>query len=335
MNCPACGRGLPPGPSDRCPFCAAVLAAPQHGALAPDLRSRMNVEPMREIPGTRKRERTWKDEVRDRVKSRKEQRASDLPLFEDDEPALAEPDERTEPEPAAASGFVPPEIEASAAEEPQGIHELGDDEEEEARDVRDLLGEPEPELAPEPELILQPSPAEEPELEVSSAPVREEEPEEGTVIQWSLGPRNASSDEPSPVERPAPLLARAEAALLDVLLLGVLGAGVVALTARAAQVPIAGLLPSWPWLSGYLVSLGLLYAGYFTGGTGRTVGKMAFGLYVVDSAGHRPGFVRAFARAALGTLGIALAAAGLAPMFVDPARRAFHDRLFGTRVIQA
>ena len=333
MNCPACGRGLPPGPSDRCPFCAAVLAAPQHGALAPDLRSRLNVEPMREIPGTRKRERTWKDEVRDRVKSRKEQRAGgDLPLFEDDEPSLAEPDARTEPEPAAASGFGPPEIEAPAAEEPQGIHELGDDEEE-AREVRDLLGEPEP--APEPELLLQPAFAEEPELVVSSAPVREEEPEEGTVIQWSLGPRNASSDEPSPVERPAPLLARAEAALLDVLLLGVLGAGVVALTARAAQVPIAGLLPSWPWLSGYLVSLGLLYAGYFTGGTGRTVGKMAFGLYVVDSAGHRPGFVRAFARAALGTLGIALAAAGLAPMFVDPARRAFHDRLFGTRVIQA
>ena len=333
MNCPACGRGLPPGPSDRCPFCAAVLAAPQHGALAPDLRSRLSVEPMREIPGTRKRERTWKDEVRDRVKSRKEQRAGgELPLFEDDEPDLAEPEARTEPEPAAPSGFVPPEIEAPAAEEPQGIHELGDDDEE-AGDVRDLLGEPEPE--PEPELLLQPLPAEEPELAVSSAPVREEEPEEGTVIQWSLGPRNASSDEPSPVERPAPLLARAEAALLDVLLLGVLGAGVVALTARAAQVPIAGLLPSWPWLSGYLVSLGLLYAGYFTGGTGRTVGKMAFGLYVVDSAGHRPGFIRAFARAALGTLGIALAAAGLAPMFVDPARRAFHDRLFGTRVIQA
>jgi uncharacterized RDD family membrane protein YckC len=62
---------------------------------------------------------------------------------------------------------------------------------------------------------------------------------------------------------------------------------------------------------------------------------MAFGLYVVDSSGHRPGFARAFGRAALGTLGIALAAAGLAPMFVDPARRAFHDRLFGTRVIQA
>lgn len=335
MNCPACGRGLPPGPLDRCPFCAAVLAAPQHGALAPDLRSHANVEPMREIPGARKRERTWKDEVRDRVKSRKEQRAGgELPLFADDEPAPAEPDAPvvSEPEPESASGFAPPPIEAPPAGELQGIHELGE-EEDEARDARDLLGDDERE--PEPELLLQPALDDEPELAVSSASVRDEEPEEGTVIQWSLGPRGAGSDEPSPVERPAPLLARAEAALLDALLLGVLGAGVVALTARAAQVPVAGLLPSWPWLSGYLVSLGLLYAGYFTGGTGRTLGKMAFGLYVVDSAGHRPGFVRAFARAALGTLGIALAAVGLAPMFVDPARRAFHDRLFGTRVIQA
>lgn len=329
MNCPACGRGLPPGPIDRCPFCAAVLAAPQQGALAPDLRLRANVEPMREIPGARKRERTWKDEVRDRVKSRKEQRAGgELPLFDDEEPALtvdAPVDAETWPGPG-------PESPAAATVEPQGIHELGD-EEEDVRAASDLLGERVPE--PEPELLLQPTLEDEPELSVSSPSVREEEPDETTVIQWSLGPRGASSDVPAPVERPAPLLARAEAALLDALLLGLLGAGVVALTARAAQVPLTGLLPSWPWLAGYLVSLGLLYAGYFTGGTGRTLGKMAFGLYVVDAAGHRPGFVRAFARAALGTLGIALAAAGLAPMFVDPARRAFHDRLFGTRVIQA
>ena len=330
MNCPACGRGLPPGPPERCPFCAAMLAVPQHGALAPDLRSRMNVEPMREIPGARKRERTWKDEVRDRVKSRKEHRG-DLPLFQEDEPALEAPGEMAEPEVPSPSDFTPPPLPTPEAAGPLGIHELGDEDEEEARDVRDLLDE----RVPEPELLLQQGELEDVELAVEPVAVPEEEPEESSVIQWSLGPRHSARDEPSPVERPAPLLARAEAALLDALLLGALGAGVVALTARAAQVPVAGLLPSWPWLAGYLLSLGLLYAGYFTGGTGRTVGKMAFGLYVVDSAGHRPGFVRAFARAALGTLGIALAAAGLAPMFVDPARRAFHDRLFGTRVIQA
>lgn len=330
MNCPACGRGLPQGTIDRCPFCAAVLGVPQHGALAPDLRSRGIVEPMRELPGARKRERTWKDEVRDRVKSRKEQRAGgDLPLFQGDEPGQAEvPDGVDEPADTPAA-FAPMDLSAPDPDEPQGIRELGD-EEADAVGVDDLLGDP----APEPELMLQPELAE-PESPPALRGEDVEEPEESSVIQWSLGPRHASRDEPSPVERPAPLLARAEAALLDALLLAVLGAGVVVLTARAAQVPVSGLLPSWPWLSGYLLALGLLYAGYFTGGTGRTVGKMAFGLYVVDSAGHRPGFVRAFARAALGTLGIVLAAAGLAPMFVDPARRAFHDRLFGTRVVQA
>jgi uncharacterized RDD family membrane protein YckC len=331
MNCPACGRGLPPGPLDRCPFCSAMLAVPQHGALAPDLRSRMNVEPMREIPGARKRERTWKDEVRDRVKSRKEQRG-DLPLFQDEEPALAEPEEPAEPEVPGASGFTvsPPSV--SAVAEPEGIHELGDEDAEEPRDVRDLLEGRAPEA--EPELLLQPE-LPEVELAVSPAGEREEEPEEGTVIQWSLGPRHSTRDEPSPVERPAPLLARAEAALLDGVLLGLIWAGVVALTARTLEVPVARLLPAWPWLGGYLLFLGLLYAAYFTGGTGRTLGKMVFGLYVVDSAGHRPGFARALGRAALGTLGIVLAAAGLIPMLVDPARRAFHDRLFGTRVIQA
>src|SRR4029450_9657839 len=98
-----------------------------------------------------------------------------------------------------------------------------------------------------------------------------------------------------------PLRPRPEAALLHLLLLGGLAAAVIALTARAAQVPVMGLRPSWPWLVGYVAALGLLYAAYFTGGTGRTVGKMAFGLYVVDAAGQRPGFLRALARGALGT----------------------------------
>src|SRR5262245_26981096 len=106
MNCPTCGRGLPPGPLDRCPFCAAVLAVPQHGALAPDL-SRSNVEPLRELPGARKRERTWKDEVRDRVKNRKEQRG-DLPLFQDEPADELEPEEDDAVADAPRSFDAPP-----------------------------------------------------------------------------------------------------------------------------------------------------------------------------------------------------------------------------------
>lgn len=319
MNCPSCGRGLPPGPLDRCPFCAAVLAVPQHGALAPDL-SRSNVEPLRELPGTRKRERTWKDEVRDRVKNRKEQRG-DLPLFQDDEvePEAEEPAAEDPRSFDAPPSFQPPMPEPELP--PAGLRELGDEGEE-------------PELDAEDDLPLRESAAAIIE-DAEALPAELREPEEDSAIHWSLGPRAGAGQEPAPVERPAPLLARLEAALLDALLLGVLGAGVVALTARAAHVPVAGLLPSWPWLGGYLAALGLLYAGYFTGGTGRTVGKIAFGLYVVDAAGQRPGFLRALARAALGTLGVLLAGGGLVPMLMDPARRAFHDRLLGTRVIQA
>lgn len=323
MNCPSCGRGLPGGPLDRCPFCAALLAAPQQGALAPDL-SRAPFEPMRELPGTRKRERTWKDEVRDRVRHRKEQRGGELPLFQDEPPldpeeAAADVAEDVAEEPPADDRAEP--VDAMPME--SGLRELGDeDDEPRALDEEGDL----PLRARDEDALVE---------DAEALPPALREPEEEAVMHWSLGPRPVAGQEPAPVERPAPLLARVEAALLDALLLGLLGAGVVALTARAAQVPLVGLIPSWPWLSGYLAALGLLYAGYFTGGTGRTLGKIAFGLYVVDSAGQRPGFLRALARAALGTLGVLLAGGGLIPMLLDPARRAFHDRLFGTRVIQA
>ena len=87
MNCPSCRKGLPAGPNERCPFCGSRLSGPVEGALAPELLPtpdpRDPLSPIREIPGLRKREaqRTWKDEVRDRVRDRRERRSSDLPLF--------------------------------------------------------------------------------------------------------------------------------------------------------------------------------------------------------------------------------------------------------------
>ena len=99
---------------------------------------------------------------------------------------------------------------------------------------------------------------------------------------------------------------------------------VVYFASRAAHVTVAGLLPSWPYLAGYLGRLGLIYAGYFTGTTGQTLGKIALGLRVVDAAGQPPGYLRALgARAAAAALGV-LAAGGRRwlPMAFDPARRA-------------
>ena len=78
MNCPACSEALLKG-QDRCPRCGTVVYLPVEGALAPDPRLTPPArhdgnkgEPMREIPGLKKRERTWKDEVRDRVRDRRQ-----------------------------------------------------------------------------------------------------------------------------------------------------------------------------------------------------------------------------------------------------------------------
>jgi uncharacterized RDD family membrane protein YckC len=103
---------------------------------------------------------------------------------------------------------------------------------------------------------------------------------------------------------------------------------------RAARVSIEGLWASWPFLGSYLVFLGLVYAVYFTGTCGRTVGKIVCGLKVVDVAGNAPGYPRAFARAVLGTLGMLCGMIGMLPIFFDPARRSLHDRLLRTRVVK-
>src|SRR5678815_2860947 len=85
MSCPACG-GQVAGGHERCPGCGAHVAPLTEGALAPDPAARPRPEPLREIPGLKKRERTWKDEVRERVRDRKRKRGDgDLPLFRDGE----------------------------------------------------------------------------------------------------------------------------------------------------------------------------------------------------------------------------------------------------------
>ena len=106
-------------------------------------------------------------------------------------------------------------------------------------------------------------------------------------------------------------------------------------TGRAARVDVTALVPSWPGLALYLGLLALFYAGYFTGTTGQTPGKLMTGLRVVVSTGRPPSYPRAMARALLGVTGIALAGAFLVPMAFDPARRTLHDRLFRTRVVRS
>ncbi len=102
MNCPSCGESL--SGSEHCPGCGAMVAPAVHGALAPDSRTlpaRARPEPPREIPGLRRREKNWQDEVRDRVRKRKKKRGDDsgLPLFESEPEALAAPGAEAESTP--------------------------------------------------------------------------------------------------------------------------------------------------------------------------------------------------------------------------------------------
>ena len=153
--------------------------------------------------------------------------------------------------------------------------------------------------------------------------------------RWTTGEVDEPApEEPAPeaVERPAQLLERVQAASLDAMAVGAAAAVVIYFAARAARVPLAGLLPAWPYLGGFLAVFALVYASFFTGLTGQTLGKMMFRLRVVDRDGAPPGHLRAALRALLGTLG-SFALIGLAPILVDPARRGLHDRLLKTRVI--
>lgn len=135
------------------------------------------------------------------------------------------------------------------------------------------------------------------------------------------------------IERPAEPLERVQAGLVDLGVLMGLAGVVVWCAARMAKVPLEGLRPAWPFVAGYCLFLGLVYATYFTGTTGQTVGKILFSLRVVDTDGRAPGYGRALLRAALGAVATCAGGLGLASMFLDPARRALHDRLCGTRVV--
>jgi len=349
LNCPSCGEGLAGG-VERCPGCGAMVAPPVHGALAPDSRTlppRGKAETPRDLPGLRRRdrERSWQDEVRDRVRKRKRKRSGDpeLPLFEGPaEESNAPPAETEVPERARASTqALEAALEAAPLREERGPAF-------ESRvldrvDPLDSLGDlplRTPAVGPSPAdtSVDSPAPAREMEAdaEVPAGP-RDLPADEGWAVDAPLEPRLEPpprlADE-RPVERPAQALERAQAAAVDVVLLAALSGVVVYFASRFAHVSIDGLRPSWPYLAAYLAFLALVYAVYFTGTTGQTLGKLVYGLRVVDTGGRPPGYLRAAGRAALGTLGIVAVGLGLLPVLFDPARRALHDRVLHTRVIR-
>ncbi len=359
MTCPTCGGELVPG-AERCPVCDAGVIPRVEGALAadprlltPPARPKTRVEPLRDIPALRKREKTWRDEVQERVRSRRQKRAeAGLPLFDQPEPSAA-PDLPVAEAPVARAS-VP---QAPGAEAPARVIER-----------------PAPPSLPVTPCEKRPSePAREPDLastrlseaELADLPLRPAAattaPEEGVLGRdLAAVPRVVTRTVPSlddetllgdtelegevdlprpveeltPVERPARASERARAAAVDALLFAALSAVVVYFTGRAARVDLGALVAGWRGLAAYLVLLALFYAGYFTGTTGQSPGKLLTGLRVVGPAGRPPGYARATARALVGLLGTGLAGLGLLPMAFDPAGRALHDRLFHTRVVR-
>ena len=321
MSCPACGSNLPGGQA-RCPACGANVAPMTEGALAPDPS---RAQPMRELPGFKKREKTWKDEVRERVRDRKLRRGDgELPLFDgpggEGELGGDGSVDDIAPEPPPPPVAARPKI--VIPERPERHRMTGKTADSGLGSVAIEVGVDESDLPLRPAELPLRAPAAAPPP-VAEPPVDE---------SWSLGAEPSAP--PRPVERPAYSGERARAAAVDLTLLTVLWAVVVYFASRAAHVGLTGLLPAWPYLGGYLAFLGLTYAGYFTGTTGQTLGKIATGLRVVDAGGRPPGYVRAFGRAALGSLGVLAAGAGLIPMLLDPARRALHDRVSRTRVVK-
>lgn len=317
-----------------------MMAPRVEGALAP------NPAPGRDVPGLRRRverEKNWKDEVRDRVRHRKQEKARDtgrdqeLPLFRDQAPDLPRPEE-PEPEPEAIlePAGAPPAPEMSLGEPPP--EESGSADPYALTEKMRGVGADEADEDDLP-LNMRPSPAplEMPRGRVEGEHAFPEPARESPREGWSLDDEDPETQAESPVERPAFLGERVRAAAIDLLFLAVLWSVVVYFAyfaGRGVPAGTAQLLRTWPWLVGYLSFLGLTYAAYFTGTTGQTLGKILGELRVVDTAGRPPGYLRSFVRAGIGGLGVLLAGLGLAPMLVDPARRAFHDKLLGTRVVR-
>ena len=142
---------------------------------------------------------------------------------------------------------------------------------------------------------------------------------------------------------------RLVAALIDTLLVAAASTMVTAVAAVVLQVPLptskqlgpdlllAGLLDRNPMAVGALglfVGLGALYQIYLGGMVGQTLGKRLLGLRVISTRGLPPSPARAIARYAALLLAVSPAGLGWLWCLFDRERRAAHDHLAGTYVIQ-
>ena len=124
-------------------------------------------------------------------------------------------------------------------------------------------------------------------------------------------------------------LRRMAACLYDALVLTAVemgaGAAWVAVARRAVE-------PGNPAFQAYLFAVAALFFCAFWR-RGETLGMRAWRLRVVGPDGHAPGWGRAFGRFAAALLSWAAFGLGFLWVLVDRDRRAWHDRLSGTRLV--
>ena len=85
-----------------------------------------------------------------------------------------------------------------------------------------------------------------------------------------------------------------------------------------------------------VIALPWLYYVLLTGLKGRTVGKMAVGVVVINTDRRPPGLKSAILRETVGKLASTVPLLlGFITIAWDPERRAWHDKLAGTTVVKA
>ena len=165
------------------------------------------------------------------------------------------------------------------------------------------------------------------------------EPEEANLVTGeAVLPQADVMPEAPAVEAPgsaAPLGPRILAGLVDVAVLAAVDAAIVLATLRATGLEWseASRLPLAP-LGVFLVLLAIGYLALCTVLAGRTFGKAAFGLAIVETGGRPVRLAPAVVRALIQVLTVPAAGIGFLPALLGADRRSLYDRLAGTDVVR-
>jgi uncharacterized RDD family membrane protein YckC len=142
------------------------------------------------------------------------------------------------------------------------------------------------------------------------------------------------AEPPRPAAPPAGSRDRLVAIWTDLLFVLAVDALVLYFTLKIARLGLdeVALVPALPFV-GFLALLNAGYVTLLTAAGGQTLGKMAIGLKVVSTGDERIGLDRALLRTLAGCATLATLGLGLLPALFGHDRRALHDRIAGTRVI--